>query len=638
MKRMRNGVSRLIILMVALIGMTLSSALPGAAQDEPQVTWQSYDVTVQINDDGTARVTEDIVIEFNGSFKQGHRTIPMDRIEEITDVEVSVGPDTRTMEPSRWEEFPFVAEPGTFEAYQRDDEFIIDYAFERTSPSNNDVIRAVSISYTVDGVIRDYPDASPPEQQLRWTAIASDVTETGPIESASATIIFPENIAQEDLAIDPEASSVERDRVVWERDGLGSGDALQVAVAFPPVTDATAPAWQADADKFEGRREHIPAISMLLAMIAIVSWVVTNLLMVVRGVRDPEIGLVADIIPQRPDDLPAALVGTLVDETVDTKDVLGGLLDLDRRGFVRIYEDEAKKKDARYRIELLRPIDEADEWDQPMLTGLFTKSGKVGKDINLKERLKKLREKSMSEMSKAYEIELYKRGFFAEKPSTTRMRWVRKLFLLAVPFALAVGALALWTETFSGWMAVPLVISGVGLLVGLILTTKAAVKTTEGAVTAAKWRAYGRYVEQLKKGPSPARFFEVLEEDLPWAVALGFDSSWTKLADEMTSQESAAGRRDYRSRRAGSSVFVGGFGDRQSSGTSQVGGDGFGGLQGASARTLGAIGGGSAGMFAMLNDAAASFNAGSSSGSSSGGGFSGSSSIGSSGGGGHSFS
>lgn len=623
---------RLPWLLLALISLLALIPSPLSAQEDDQVTWRTYDVTMEIRPDGTVRVTEDILIAFNGSFSQGHRTIPMDRIENISDVEVSVGRDGRSMSPSEPVDGAFLGSAGTFEAQREGDDFVIDYAFERTSPADGDVMRAVTISYTASGVIRVYPDATPPEQQLRWTAISSDVTATGVVEEARATVLFPEPISQAQLAIDPPATTVEADRVVWEGGMLGSGESLQVAVAFPPITDAAAPGWQADADTFEGRREHIPAVSMLIAMVALVGWVITTLLMVVRGIRDPEVGLVADIIPQRPDDLPAALVGTLVDESLDTKDVLAGLLDLDRQGYIRIYEDESKSSKAKYRIELLRPIAEAASWDQPMLEGLFGEKGKVGKDINLKDRLKKLREKSMSDLTKAYEEELFARGYFTEKPSTTRMRWVGRILLVAFGFALPVGLLALWTQTFTGWMVVPLVLSAIGMVIGLILTMKAAAKTVDGALVAAKWRAYGRYVEDLKKGPTPEKFFEMLAQDLPWAVALGFDSSWTKLADDMSSPTSRS--------RGMTPVYVGGFGGDRSSGAPSSGGEsgGFGGLQGASARTLAAIGGGSAGMFAMLNDAAASFNAGASSGSSSGGGFSGSSSIGSSGGGGHSFS
>lgn len=637
MKRMLDRIVRGPAVLVLLLGFVLLPAMPVMAQDEQPVTWQSYDVTIEVREDGSLRITETILIEFHDAFGNGERTIPMDRIESIEGVTVSVGPALDALQPSS--EVPlYLGEPGTFSVTDQSDEVVIRYGFPRTSSDGSDAIRAVEIAYTATGVIRDYPNTNPPEQQVRWTAVSGEITETGSVESASATVIFPGPIPRDRLAIDPAPASVEPDRVTWRREQFGNGDALQVAVAFPPVTDATAPAWQADADRYEGRQEHLPAIAALIGMVALVTSVVTILLMVTRGLKDPEVGLVADIIPNRPDDLPAALVGTLIDESVDTKDVLAGLLDLDRRGFIRIYEDSSRKKSERYRIDLLRPIAEAPAWDQPILEGLFTKNGKVGTEIELGSSLKDLRMKSMSGITKAWERELFERGYFVEEPGSTRMRWVGRLLLIALAFALAIGLVSWWAMKFSGWMAFPITVAGVGLIIGLILTTKAAVKSTEGAIVAAKWRAYGRYVQQLKKGPSPERFFQMLEQDLPWAVALGFDSSWTKLADEMTAQTAS----ERRAGRSASTVFVGGFGsDRHQTSTSSGGGGGGGGgggLQGASAQTLAAIGGGSAGMFAMLNDAAASFNAGASSGGSSGGGFSGSSSVGSSGGGGHSFS
>jgi hypothetical protein len=593
-----------------------------------------------VNDDGTLRVTETILIEFHDSFKQGKRSIPLDRIESIDNVEVVVGNDPGNMVPATEKERGYSGAARTFHTDTEDGDYIIEYGFERTSSNGSDSIRAVEISYTAHGAIRDYPDAEPAEQQVRWTAISSEVTETGPVESTSATIILPEPIPGERLAIDPDPTTVEPDRVVWESGGLNSGDSLQVSVAFPPVTDAVAPAWQADADKYEGRQEHLPAISLVLGMLSLVIWVVTILFMVVRGVRDPEVGLVADIIPERPDDLAAPLVGTLIDESVDTKDVLAGLLDLDRQGFVRIREAlETGESKPEYQIELIRPIADAPVWDQPMLEGLFQDDADIGEVVDLQKSLKKLREKSFSNVSRAYDQALFARGYFLEDPHTTRMRWIGIAVAMLLVTAAILGAVGIWARRASGWFAVPGVIVGVGFVLALILTTKAAVKTTEGAIVAAKWKAYGRYLDDLRKGPDPDRFFEVLSRDLPWAVALGFDSSWSKMAEELNDTMHNDDRRGHRGRhgRTVTPVFVGGFGNESSSSSSGSGGGG-GGLQGASSRTLAAIGGGSGGMFAMLNEAAASFNSGASSGSSSGGGFSGSSSIGSSGGGGHSFS
>ncbi len=106
---------RLAWLMLALISLLAIIPSPSSAQEDDQVTWRTYDVTMEIRPDGTVRVTEDILIAFNGSFSQGHRTIPMDRIEDISDVDVSVGRDGRSMTPSEPVDGAFLGSEGTFD-------------------------------------------------------------------------------------------------------------------------------------------------------------------------------------------------------------------------------------------------------------------------------------------------------------------------------------------------------------------------------------------------------------------------------------------------------------------------------------------------------------------------------------------
>lgn len=639
----RHPGSRLIFAMMALI--IALTTLPGvtlAQDDGPQVTWQQYDVTVEVNEDGTLRVTETILIEFHDWFSKGERSIPMDHIESIDDIAVSVGSSFDTMQPSVETE-GYSGDPKTFRVRRGGDDVVIQYGFELTSRSD-DRIRAVEISYTAHGAIRDYPDATPPEQQVRWTAISEEVTATGPVTSASLTIEFPEAVSEDQLAIDPDPTTVEPDRVVWESGGLDEGDALRGSVAFPPITTATAPPWQADADTFEGRQEMLPGIHLILGMVAFVASVIIILTMVVRGVRDPEVGLVADIIPQRPGDLPAPLVGTLIDETVDLKDVMAGMLDLERNGIVTLGEGERKKRKPTYTIRLNTPVNEVPAWHRPMLEGLFSGGADVGKDVDLADRMKTMRQTALSAIWRSYEEELYDRGYFSELPHKTRVRWGWTIAGFLFLFAAIIAGVSVWARMLSPVVAVPAIIVVAGAIVAGILTTKAAVKTTDGAVEAAKWKAYGRYLKDLRTGPTPERFMEEIEGNLPWAVALGFDSSWAKLADDIpVDAREGRSRRDRHGRRTWHTpVFVDGPGRTSSDSSSGSGSTGGGGLQGASASTLAAIGGGSSGIFSMLNSAAAGFNAGASSGSggsgSSGGGFSGSSSIGSSGGGGHSFS
>jgi hypothetical protein len=207
------------------------------------------------------------------------------------------------------------------------------------------------------------------------------------------------------------------------------------------------------------------------------------------------------------------------------------------------------------------------------------------------------------------------------------------------------GIIYLWADRFSGWAWVPLIISTVGLAVSMSLRSKVAMKTHEGAEVAMKWKAYRRYLRELRTGPDRDRYIEVVMQDLPWAVALGVQSSWASLAGSTTRRFGS-----WRSGSAydGSTTSMAFGGAMTNDGSSQRGNGSSGeegGLQGASNQALAAISGGSAGMFALLNDAAATLSfSGSSGGSSSvgdsgsGGSFSGSSDSGSSGGGDHSFS
>ena len=58
-----------------------------------------------------------------------------------------------------------------------------------------------------------------------------------------------------------------------------------------------------------------------------------------RG-RDAPVGLIADYLPEPPSDLPAGMVGTLVDERADLQDVIATLLDLAKRGLLEIEEEQ----------------------------------------------------------------------------------------------------------------------------------------------------------------------------------------------------------------------------------------------------------------------------------------------------------
>ena len=77
---------------LALLAVLLSLLLAPTVQAQDQsLYWERFDVTIDVRDDGSFRVTEENYINFtSGTFRFGFREIADDRATDITDVEVVV--------------------------------------------------------------------------------------------------------------------------------------------------------------------------------------------------------------------------------------------------------------------------------------------------------------------------------------------------------------------------------------------------------------------------------------------------------------------------------------------------------------------------------------------------------------------
>lgn len=592
---------RILVLLIVLAG-CLAVAPDVAAEGD--ITWQRYDVRVDIRNDGTVHVTESIDVRFDGFYSEGHRSIPMDRIERISDVTVSAAREGETPEPT------------TFRTSESDGDFVIDYDF---APTESGSVRSIVIEYDLAGVIRVYPDNNPPRQEIRWTAISSEVTDVGPIEQASATITFPKTFEGSDATrFDPEPDETASSSVTWTRQDMGDGDSLQTLASFPAMTNAVEPSWQSDADRLDSRRELIPGLSILSGIVGAVAFGLIGLF-TWRAGRDPDVGFVADILPEPPGDLPASHVGTLTDESFDRDDMLAMLVDLDRRGIIEISEDRSgtEKDDdpERFHITLLQDRSEAPTWSQPMLIGLFGENARSGESTSFK-KLKKLASSYRGAISRAVERDLLERGYYDESPATTRKRWLLRVTGVIVIMALILAGLALWSEEFSGWLIGLTVLFGGLSIITLVLAAMCVRKSRKGAEDAAKWNAFGRYLEQMQKEMNPAERLVLVDTYLPWAIAFGYDTVLLNMI-EVEGRDYRWGSHQYRPW------------------LSSARGSGAGGsLQSVSDRSMSGLQSANFSMFAMLNSASSTL----ASGSGSSGSGSGSASVGSSGGGGHSFS
>jgi uncharacterized membrane protein YgcG len=241
-------------------------------------------------------------------------------------------------------------------------------------------------------------------------------------------------------------------------------------------------------------------------------------------------GLVPEIVSDPPDDLPAGLVGALVDEQVHPRDIAATILDLDRRGILRIKPTDGATgrsfgSNARYALELLQPVKSALPYEQVILNLVFQSGAEPSATVSF-DALRALFGPMREDIQKAMDEELVRRGYLAELPETSRRRWERSLkVFVGLTLAVAV-AILVWTRSWTWWVVLPPVLGCIMYVIGKRLTPSIARKTREGAEVSAQWKAFQRYLESTGNPIFGDEWKQISEKYVPWLVAFAIDRQW----------------------------------------------------------------------------------------------------------------
>jgi hypothetical protein len=137
----------------------------GGVVAQRSVEWTRYEVHLDVRQDGRVHVSELQEIEFQGgAFSAGFATIPLARIDQISDVRVSELVQGQPQQYVQVASGAYVGEPGTFIVETSASDVYIDWGF---SPALDET-RTFRLEYFVDGAIRVYLDEDPPNQQIWW--------------------------------------------------------------------------------------------------------------------------------------------------------------------------------------------------------------------------------------------------------------------------------------------------------------------------------------------------------------------------------------------------------------------------------------------------------------------------------------
>ena len=319
---------------ILLLSLATLLVLPGMARAHPaskSLYWDRFDVNITVLPSGDFIVEEVQAITFtSGQFHFGYRTIPMNRLENITNVQVLES--DRHYRQGHGDEY-------TFETFVDEGDFNIKWYFPYTSNSSHRFI----LRYTVQGGLRYYEDGD----QLFWKAVYAD--RTAPVRNATVTVKLPDGAKADPVASYATEASVKgrgTDTVVFTaQEVVDPGQEFEVRVQFPHgIVEGTKPDWQAGYDRQAEWDENYKSLAnlglgALGGLILIGGPLALLLFWYLRG-RDPQVSLPAEYLTEPPTNNPPGVVGTLVDEKADMQDIIATLVDLARRGYLTIEEEQ----------------------------------------------------------------------------------------------------------------------------------------------------------------------------------------------------------------------------------------------------------------------------------------------------------
>ena len=521
--------------LVALSGLLLVlgflvAVMPRNAGAASDVEWKTYDVDITVDASGDLHVVERQVVRFQGRYSSGFAEIPLANLTEIDNVEVAVGNSANAtpVELDYKRSSRYDSDPGTYTYNETGSSLEIDYAFTPTSYSGSEE-RLIVVSYDVIGALRVYDDVAEPNQQLWWMAISSDVTDIAPVDAATVSVTLPQEVSSDQIQAEPADPSVDGATYTWTQRDLGEGDQFEIGLYFPIITSATAQDWQIRDDQIQAEREKADERS---AVAGVFLFAAGALLSIGGGIalfaiwysfgRDPQVGPVAEYLPEPPDDLGPGAAGTLIDENVNARDVISSVVDLAKRGVLQMDETNGS-----YTYTLKEHGETLDHSEQRLLDAIFGLSATAGKAATMAQ-IQATFVASQETIHEGYYDELVSRGYFRQSPAAQRRRWRTLAWGIPVVAAAVAIAIPVLAGGMSGWIAFPIFAGVVLFVAALMISRVMPKKTLEGAEAAAKWRAFKTYLDDIEKYENLEESKQIFDKYLPYAVAFGLESTWVQ--------------------------------------------------------------------------------------------------------------
>jgi len=468
----------------------------------------NFSSAIHVHTDGSAHVEEQITFAFTGKYQGIYRDIPVD-YPGPGGSNYTLFIDLGSITSGDGDKLKY--EKKTSGGYLHLKIFV---------PGAVDATRTVNIEYSVANGTRFFED----HDEFYWNVTGNDWPVL--IEHAAATIYFPDEAAGKlrvqafegiygssehaRASIEGPAASFENNAPLPMRGGLTADVYVEKGVLHQP---------SAVARFFRFLRSN-PVLTLPVWAFAVMFplwWI--------KG-RDPDPGMSVAPMYEPPEKMGPAEVGTLIDNSVDPRDITSVLVDLAVRGYVKIVETQHKgflSTTTDYEFHLLKDRqqwNDLTDYERAMLDNVFS-GGQVTLLSSLRNHFYTALPMIKSEIMSA----LKSKGMYTVDPDSAGGYMVLGILIVLLPYA----ALQ-FLHIVDFLSSIPIaVVSGLLALAVIILLGRLLTATSlKGARTRVQILGFQEFMnrvdaDRLKRMPP-----DTFEKFLPYAMALGVEHRWAK--------------------------------------------------------------------------------------------------------------
>ncbi|MCL5736301.1 MAG: DUF2207 domain-containing protein [Actinobacteria bacterium] len=488
------------VLLLAALAVLLFA--PGANAQVKSWNIDNMDVNLEVQQNGDVLVDERVTFAFEGNFHFVTRSIPTDNMDGMTDIQVT---------DANGQPLPEGDGPGTWSVSKEGNRENITVNFDLTNTTGTWVFH-----YRARSVVMFFDQGD----ELRWYVF--DAETPVPINSVKATVKIPDSVpvdkmtqaVQSGTGVQTNVNSPGPSTMVYEATGVPAYTNFWIVTGFPKgVVNFT---WTA-------RRVAafiVPKVGFILPIIA---FLVMLLLWRRRGRDDPS-AVYAKYVSEPPSDLSPGLVGALIDEKVDTKEVIATIVDLARRGYLDITDTKKRGVLAKQESTFtrLKPLDDLKGFEKEVAESVF--DGNHPDQVTTAQ-LKNHFYTHVDPICEMVYKETTQAGLFHGNPKKVRARWVGYGFLVAVVLGALTAIMGLTHVPGWGWF---LLGSIVAVIIVWAFAPRMPQRTVKGAQEQRKWEAFRNYLQDLTRFQDMGVAQEAFEKYLPYAIAFGVEKRWVR--------------------------------------------------------------------------------------------------------------